>query len=58
MSEQFVLGIDGGGSKTLVAVADAEGRLAGIARGAGVNPVDNPNWRRELDTAVAGKLVE
>jgi N-acetylglucosamine kinase-like BadF-type ATPase len=53
MSEQFVLGIDGGGSKTLAAVADAEGRLAGIARGTGVNPVDNPHWRGELDAAVA-----
>lgn len=53
MSRRFVLGIDGGGSKTLVALADAEGHLVAVARGAGVNPVDNPNWRRELDTAVA-----
>jgi len=45
----FILGIDGGGSKVLVALADRSGRILRVARGGGINPMDNPNWRRELD---------
>src|SRR6185369_7478918 len=49
MSEGLVLGIDGGGSKTLIALADRTGRIVRVARGKGVNPMDNRNWRGELD---------
>ncbi|MFE0018261.1 N-acetylglucosamine kinase [Mesorhizobium sp. NPDC059054] len=49
MSGDLILGIDGGGSKVLVALADKSGRLLRLVRGGGVNPMDNPNWRQELD---------
>lgn len=49
MSDEFVLGIDGGGSKVLVALADRSGRIVKSSRGRGVNPMDNPNWLRELE---------
>ncbi len=48
MADAFILGIDGGGSKVLVALADMSGRILRSVRGAGVNPMDNRNWRDEL----------
>ena len=48
MSEPLVLGIDGGGSKTLLALVDRTGRLIRLASGEGVNPMDNPRWRENL----------
>jgi N-acetylglucosamine kinase-like BadF-type ATPase len=53
MSGPLVLGLDGGGSKTLVALADTTGAIVGAARGPGINPMDNPNWRRELGAVLA-----
>ena len=47
-----VLGIDGGGSKTLVALADKTGRVTRIARGEGTNPLDRSDWRQVLDALV------
>lgn len=52
MSEELILGIDGGGSKVLVALADRAGKVLRMSRRGGVNPMDNPNWRRELDRAL------
>ena len=49
---EFVLGIDGGGSKTLVMLADRSGQIVRTARTGGINPLDNPFWRRDLE----GKL--
>ena len=49
MSDGLILGIDGGGSKVLVALADRSGRILRTARGGGVNPMDNPGWLQELD---------
>lgn len=49
---EFVLGIDGGGSKTLVMLADRSGQIVRTARTGGINPLDNPSWRRDLE----GKL--
>jgi N-acetylglucosamine kinase-like BadF-type ATPase len=49
VSDALILGIDGGGSKVLVALADRKGRILRMSRGGGVNPMDNPNWRQELD---------
>jgi glucosamine kinase len=49
---EVVLGIDGGGSKTLVMLADRSGHIARTARTGGINPLDNPSWRRDLE----GKL--
>jgi N-acetylglucosamine kinase-like BadF-type ATPase len=49
MSGDLILGIDGGGSKVLVALADRSGRILKSSRGGGVNPMDNPNWQQELE---------
>ncbi|MDR3472972.1 MAG: BadF/BadG/BcrA/BcrD ATPase family protein [Devosia sp.] len=49
----LVLGIDGGGTKTLVALADRFGRVVHTARAGGSNPLDNPAWRDELQSALA-----
>lgn len=49
MSDELILGIDGGGSKVLVALADKSGKIVRSSRGRGVNPMDNPDWRRELE---------
>lgn len=58
MSEDLILGIDGGGSKVLVALADRAGNVLGMSRSGGVNPMDNPNWRRELNRALHPFLAE
>lgn len=52
MSGDLVLGVDGGGSKTLVALADRSGRVVRTARSGGSNPLDNPAWRSELLSAL------
>ncbi|MFD9900329.1 N-acetylglucosamine kinase [Mesorhizobium sp. NPDC059025] len=57
MSE-LVLGIDGGGSKVLAALADRSGRLLRLVRGGGVNPMDNPNWSQELETLLVSFVNE
>ncbi|MET3649956.1 N-acetylglucosamine kinase [Phyllobacterium ifriqiyense] len=49
MSEELILGIDGGGSKVLVTLADKSGRIIRSRRGRGVNPMDNPDWQQELE---------
>lgn len=49
MSDDLILGIDGGGSKVLVALADRSGRILRTSRGGGVNPMDNKDWWEELD---------
>ncbi|KPH04347.1 N-acetylglucosamine kinase (plasmid) [Rhizobium acidisoli] len=49
MNDELILGIDGGGSKVLVALADRSGRIVRSSRGRGVNPMDNPNWLEELE---------
>jgi N-acetylglucosamine kinase-like BadF-type ATPase len=52
MTDDLVLGIDGGGTKTLVAVVDRSGRLIRTAQSGGSNPLDNPGWRAELEAAL------
>lgn len=49
MSDELILGIDGGGSKVLVTLADRDGRILRTTLGGGVNPMDNPAWRQELE---------
>lgn len=41
----WVLGLDGGGSKTALAYANAAGEVVGPFYGPGVNPFDQPGWR-------------
>ena len=49
MSTDLILGIDGGGSKALVAVADRSGHVIKVSRGEGINPIDNHAWRQGLE---------
>ncbi|ROM72637.1 ATPase [Pseudomonas brassicacearum] len=43
-----VLGLDSGGSKTLVAVADRQGRVLHRETAAGLDPIANPQWSSQL----------
>jgi N-acetylglucosamine kinase len=45
---EWVLGLDGGGTKTAFALADQGGNVLGPFVGAGINPFDQPRWREEL----------
>lgn len=53
MSPERVLGLDGGGSKTVVALADRAGTVVALARGPGLDPYGNPAWREDLAALVA-----
>jgi glucosamine kinase len=46
---EWVLGLDGGGTKTILALANKNGDVLGPFIGAGVNPFDQPNWKKELE---------
>ena len=48
----LVLGLDSGGTKTRVALADQEGRIIGRGAGPGLNPFGAPGWQ----TAFAAHL--
>jgi N-acetylglucosamine kinase-like BadF-type ATPase len=48
MSEGMLVGIDGGGSKTLVAMADSSGRVMELARGRATSPLERENWAEAL----------
>ena len=45
----WVLGIDGGGSKTLLALANLQGEVLGPFAAEGINPFDNPAWKENLE---------
>ncbi|MBN9431505.1 MAG: N-acetylglucosamine kinase [Bosea sp.] len=53
MTGSLVLGIDGGGSKTLIALADRDGTVVATSGGSGINPMDRPDWRGALDAMLA-----
>lgn len=53
MSDDLILGIDGGGTKVMVALADRSGNILRTGLGGGVNAMDNPGWRNELETHLA-----
>jgi glucosamine kinase len=44
----MIVGIDGGGSKTLVASADRNGQAIRLQRGRGTSPLESPGWREAL----------
>jgi N-acetylglucosamine kinase-like BadF-type ATPase len=54
VSDALILGIDGGGSKALVALADKSGRVLEIRRSEGINPMDNRGWRARFETHLRG----
>src|SRR5690349_2895599 len=49
----LILGVDGGGSTTRVAVTDESGHVLATSFGRGVNPMDNEHWQTNLNKAVA-----
>ena len=53
MSRDLVLGLDGGGSKTVVALADRDGAVVALRRGPGLDPYGNARWRQDLARLVA-----
>jgi N-acetylglucosamine kinase-like BadF-type ATPase len=62
MSEGVLVGIDGGGSKTLVAMADATGQVIELARGRATSPLERDNWGEALaeqvrDVAARADLI-
>jgi glucosamine kinase len=50
----LVVGIDGGGTKTLLCLADASGNIVHHSRGAGSSAMDNPGWLTNLRALLAG----
>jgi glucosamine kinase len=48
MSEGVLCGIDGGGSKTLVAIADASGNVVSLTRGKATSPLESTTWADKL----------
>lgn len=49
----LVLGLDGGGTKSVLAVADRQGRVQVMRRGAGLSPSQGP-WEARLETLLTG----
>lgn len=45
---EWVLGLDGGGSKTFLALANREGEVLGPVVAEGINPFDNSQWKHNL----------
>jgi N-acetylglucosamine kinase-like BadF-type ATPase len=45
---ELILGIDGGGSKTIVVQADRFGNVLDARHGRGTNPIDDPDWVQVL----------
>jgi N-acetylglucosamine kinase-like BadF-type ATPase len=57
----LILALDGGGTKTELALADRAGDVVFLARGRSTNPMDNADWRAELEKlsgAAAGLLPD
>jgi len=48
-----VLGLDGGGTKTLLAMVDRQGKVRLLGRGGGINPISDPAWHDELAAILA-----
>lgn len=44
----MLVGIDGGGSKTLVAMADLTGQVATLTRGKATSPLESATWSQKL----------
>lgn len=43
-----ILGLDSGGSKTLLAIADRQGRVLKLASAGGLDPIANAHWQSQL----------
>ena len=53
----LVLGVDGGGTKTVAVVVDRAGGVVALATGLDTNPLDQPRWREHLTATVAAVLA-
>ena len=56
MTAGLVFGLDGGGSKTELAVVDERGRVVASVRGIGLDPVADPGWEKTL-AALLGQVA-
>ena len=57
----FILGLDGGGSKTLLALATRDAEIVTLERGAGMDPAADPDWEvrlRDMMVAVRAPALE
>jgi glucosamine kinase len=52
-----ILGLDSGGSKTLLAIADRQGQVLKLEMAGGLDPVANADWQRQLK-ALLGSVAE
>lgn len=53
MTQPWILGLDGGGTKTALAYANAAGEVVGPYTGPGINPFDQPRWAKLLAELLA-----
>ncbi|MQT15343.1 N-acetylglucosamine kinase [Segnochrobactrum spirostomi] len=56
-ADALVLGLDGGGTKTAVAVADRAGMILFAQVGESVDPIANPAWRETIAALVGAALA-
>lgn len=52
MSDGVIIGIDGGGSKTLVAAARPDGEVVELRRGSATSPLESATWSETLSRQV------
>lgn len=53
MTQQWFLGVDGGGSTTRALLRSADGQMLGPFQGPGSNPFDHPAWQQTLTDLIA-----
>jgi glucosamine kinase len=53
----LVMAVDGGGTKSVLGLADRTGAAVAVASRSGCNPMDNPCWREELVALLEGARV-
>ena len=53
INQTWVLGLDGGGSKTALAYVSRAGEVVGPFYAPGINPFDRPDWQGVLETLLA-----
>ena len=49
----LILGLDGGGTKTVLAIADRAGRVVALVQGKGLSPSQGLDWERDLAALLA-----
>jgi N-acetylglucosamine kinase len=53
-----ILGLDSGGSKTLVAIADRQGRVLRLDKAEGLDPTTNAHWQSQLHALLQSPLKD